>query len=108
MYADDLVLISRSEVGLQGLIDILDDYCKRWRMEVNTDESKIIKFSGNDHYCKTTFFYGEKLIENVINYKYLGLVFNTSGYLVKRYGLVIYQRFKSAFLFRKIYLYRKY
>ena len=45
----------------------------------NTDKTKIIKFSDNDHCCKTTFFYGEKLIENVINYKYLGLVFNEPG-----------------------------
>ena len=79
MYADDLVVIFRSEVGLQGLIDKLGDYCKRWRMEVNTDKTKIIKFSGNGHCCKTTFFYWEKLIENVINYKYLGLVFNAAG-----------------------------
>ena len=79
MYADDLVLISRSEVGLQGLIDKLCDYCKRWRMELNTDKTKIINFSGNGHCCKSTFFYGEKLIENVINYKYLGLVFNAFG-----------------------------
>ena len=79
MYADGLVLISRSEVGLQGLIYKLGDYCNRWRMEVNTDKTKIIKFSGHGHCCKTTFFYGEKLIENVINYKYLGLVFNAAG-----------------------------
>ena len=79
MYADDLVLISRSEVGLQGLIDKLSDYCKRWRMEVNNDKTKILKFSGNGHCRKTTFIYREKLIENVINYKYLGLVFSASG-----------------------------
>ena len=29
MYTDDLVLIFCSEVGLQGLIDNLGDYCKR-------------------------------------------------------------------------------
>ena len=83
MYADDLVLISRSEVGLQGLTDKLCGYCKRRRMEVHIDKMKIIKFSGNGHYlchcCKTTIFYGKKLIENVINYKYLGLVFSASG-----------------------------
>ena len=33
MCADDLVLVSRSEEGLQGLIDKLGDYCKRWRMD---------------------------------------------------------------------------
>ena len=79
MYADDLVLVSRSEEGLQGLIDKLGDYCKRWRMDVNTQKTKTIKFSGNGHKCKTNFFYREKQIENVINYKYLGLVFNAGG-----------------------------
>ncbi|MEW8544065.1 MAG: reverse transcriptase family protein [Candidatus Thiodiazotropha sp.] len=63
MYADDLVLVSRSEVGLQGLIDKLSDYCKRWKMDVNTEKTKILKFSGNGHKCKTSFFYREKLIE---------------------------------------------
>ena len=43
-------------------------------MEVIKDKTKILKFSGNGHCCKTTFFYREKLIENVISYKYLGLV----------------------------------
>ena len=48
-------------------------------MEVNIDKTKVIKFSGNGHKCKTSFYYREKMIENVINYKYLGLVFNASG-----------------------------
>ena len=38
MYADDLVLMSRTEIGLQGLIDKLSDYCKRWKMEVNIEK----------------------------------------------------------------------
>ena len=87
MYADDLVLISRSEIGLQGLINKLSLYCKRWRMEVNIDKTKVIKFSGNGHKCKTHFYYREKMIENVINYKYLGLVFNASGQML----WIIYQ-----------------
>ena len=45
IYADDLVLISRSELGLQGLIDKLSVYCKRWRMEVYNDKTKIMKFN---------------------------------------------------------------
>ena len=48
-------------------------------MDVNTQKTKIIKFSGNGHKCKTKIFYREKQIENVINYKYLGLVFNAGG-----------------------------
>lgn len=79
MYADDIVLISRSEIGLQRLIDRLSDYCTRWKMEVNTDKTKVIKFSGNGHRCKTNFLYRDKLIENVLKYKYLGLEFSSSG-----------------------------
>ena len=46
-------------------------------MEVNIEKMKVLKFSGNDHKCKTNFYYREKMIENVINYKYLG--FNAYG-----------------------------
>ena len=107
MYADDLVLISVLEVGLQGLIDKLGDYCKRWRMEVNTDKTKIIKFSGNGHCCKTTFFYGEKLIENVINYKYLGLVFNAAGTWSNVTDNLSTRGLKALFSLKNIYLHRK-
>ncbi|MCU7800906.1 MAG: reverse transcriptase family protein [gamma proteobacterium symbiont of Lucinoma myriamae] len=79
MYADDLVLISRSEVGLQRLVDRLSEYCCQWKMEVNTDKTKVIKFSGNGHRCKTTFFYKGNPIENVLKYKYLGIEFCSSG-----------------------------
>ena len=40
MYADDLVLMSRTEIGLQGLIDKLSDYCKRWKMEVYIEKKR--------------------------------------------------------------------
>ena len=40
MYADDLVLMSHTEIGLQGLIDKLSDYCKRWKMKVNIEKKK--------------------------------------------------------------------
>ena len=36
MYADDLVLMSLSEVGLQNKLNILNVYCKEWDLEVNT------------------------------------------------------------------------
>ena len=98
MYADDLVLISRSAVGLQGLIDKLSDYCKRCRMGVH--KTKILKFSGNGHCCKTFSFYRENLIENVINYKYLGLGIQCFWHLVQRFEQFIYKRYKGTLLFK--------
>lgn len=36
LYADDLVLLSDDQKGLQNKLDILDKYCKDWCLEINT------------------------------------------------------------------------
>ena len=46
--------------------------------EVNTDKTKVMKFSGNGHRCKTVFRYKSCSVENVIKYKYLGIEFSSS------------------------------
>ena len=73
MYVDELILISRSESGFQALLNRLGNYCKKWRMEVNIEKTKVMKFSGNGHKCKTIFLYNDKPVENVSKYKYLGI-----------------------------------
>ena len=40
MYADDLVLMSRSELGLQILLNTLGKYCRIWRKEVDIEKPK--------------------------------------------------------------------
>ena len=40
MYADDLVLMSRCESGLQILLNRLGEYCRKWRMEVNIEKNQ--------------------------------------------------------------------
>ena len=79
MYEDDLILMSRSETGLQALLDRLGEYCRKWRMEVNIEKTKAMKFSGNGHKCKSTFLYHGEPLENVSKYKYLGIEFCSSG-----------------------------
>ena len=79
MFADDLVLMSRSESGLQIILNRLGEYCRKWRMEVNIEKTKAMKFSGNGHKCKSVFLYNGNSLENVANYKYLGIAFSSSG-----------------------------
>ena len=79
MYADDLLLMSETETGLQRIFDRLEEYCDKWGMEVNTDKTKIMKFSGNGHRCKTVVRYKSYSAENVFKYKYLGTEFSSSG-----------------------------
>ena len=42
LYADDIVLLSQSKVGLQNSLNILHDFCYTWKLKVNTDKSKLV------------------------------------------------------------------
>ena len=44
MYADDIMLISDSEVKLQQMLHRLNLWCARWCLTINTDKSKVIHF----------------------------------------------------------------
>lgn len=44
LYAEDVVLAAPSETLLQRKMDILNDWCKKWRLTVNKDKTKVIHF----------------------------------------------------------------
>ncbi len=44
LYADDIVLIAKSENHLQTMLNTLCDWCKRWRVLINTSKSKCMHF----------------------------------------------------------------
>ena len=80
LFADDLVLLSNTPVGLQRLLDRLVEYCRKWSMQVNTEKSKVMVFSngGTTRRGEAWFFEGKKL-EVVRKFRYLGLLFGSSG-----------------------------
>ena len=43
-YADDIVVISELEVELQKMLDYIHSWCRKWRLKVNTNISKIMHF----------------------------------------------------------------
>ena len=45
LYADDLILISRSPVILQNCLNALGTYCKNWDLTVNIKKSKVMIFN---------------------------------------------------------------
>ena len=45
LYADDAVLFSETVNGLQNALNALESYCKRWKLSLNTDKTKIVVFS---------------------------------------------------------------
>ena len=77
-YADDLVLISKSAVGLQKCIDNLFTCCKTLGLDINTKKTKSIVFNSSGKINKTDFEYDNKPIEKGRSYKYLGITISSS------------------------------
>ena len=78
LFADDVVLLSYTVVGLQRQLDILSNTARRLDLTVNREKSKIVIFRNGGHIASTEkwFYSGEKL-EIVNEYKYLGIIFST-------------------------------
>ena len=51
--------------------DRFASYCKTWRLQINTDKTKIIIFGGNPRSNNTTFTIENENIEVVKEFKYL-------------------------------------
>ena len=77
MYADDLILISETETGLQNQLNKLSEYCKRWKLEVNTAKTKIMIFNRGNNLIKTKFKFNNCL-ENVKIMRYLGFTISAN------------------------------
>ena len=79
MFADDVVLFSESESGLQNALNKLAKYCDDWCLTLNLDKTKVIIFSKSGRLIKRGFVFNNKTIECVQSYKYLGVIFTASG-----------------------------
>lgn len=42
LYADDIALIAPDEISLQKMLDEVGEWCKRWRLIVNKEKTKIL------------------------------------------------------------------
>jgi hypothetical protein len=77
MYADDIVLLASKERDLQRMLDVLDQWCMQWNINVNPSKSEIIHFR-NKAVKETiyTFKSGDINLNVVNGYRYLGLYLN--------------------------------
>ena len=44
LYADDIVIFANNSEQLQGSLNLLSDYCSRWKLTVNVDKTKVMVF----------------------------------------------------------------
>ncbi len=86
LYADDLAILAESEEDLQGMLNVLQTWCQKWRMRVNVRKTKVVHFrTVSQDRTPYKFSFNDDLVECVDKYKYLGIIldehldFNTTA-----------------------------
>ena len=78
-WADDLVMFSDSEIGLQNMLSTLEKYCKENELVINTKKTKCMTFNKTGRLLLRPFYLNNVQLECVRCYKYLGFVITPSG-----------------------------
>ena len=79
LYADDVVLLSDTKSGLDNCLSRLEDFCNMWCIDVNLRKTKVVIFNKSGKLLNYVFKFKGEIIENVQSFKYLGIVFSSSG-----------------------------
>ena len=78
LFADDIVLLSETVVGLQNQLNTLHKSAFRLGLNVNLSKSNIVVFRKGGYLAKKEkWLYGNNEMKVVNSYKYLGVIFST-------------------------------
>ena len=75
--ADDLVLMAKEEMVLQGMIDKLIEIGSCYGMEMNVDKTKVMRISRQP--SPVAIMIDQKQLENVECFQYLGSILTNDG-----------------------------
>ena len=102
LYADDLVLISRSANGLQHNLERLSRTCDEFGMKINLEKTKAMVISKKQK--PINCLVEGRILKQVSNFNYLGVIIDESGRLdkeldnrIRRAGKVSSQLHKAIF-----------
>ena len=79
LWADDLIFLSLSEVGLNNMLHKLSKYNEENGIELNVGKTKCMTFNKTGRLVRRLFKYRDENIESVREYKYLGFLITPSG-----------------------------
>lgn len=78
-YADDDAAMATSALGLQRHLNAMSEYCREWGMTVNVDKTKIVTFEKSKRKGQHRWTYNGKRVEQVKEFKYLGVTLSRNG-----------------------------
>ena len=77
LFADDLLLLAKSQERLQSLVNCVRDYCESSALVINSTKTKVQAFSNFRNFKPTIILDGVEL-EVVQSFKYLGVTFQSN------------------------------
>ena len=105
LYADEIILFGNSPEDLQKSLTILEEYCSKWKLTVNTNKTKIMVFrKGGRLPNDLDFKYNNVSIEIVSKFCYLGVTFTSGGSSFETQKTLSGQALKAVLTLNK-YLY---
>ena len=73
LYADDIVLIAENELNLQGLLNIVENWCNKWQLEINLTKTNFMHVrKKRKARTNVVFKFGSEVVQYCTSYKYLG------------------------------------
>ena len=83
LWADDLFVVSKSEIGLQNAINHVSEFYDSLGLQLNTKKTKILIFNKSGKVLSGyKFFLDGALLEVADHYQYLGVKLKPSGSLI--------------------------
>ena len=88
---------------MQSALNAVFEYCNNWSLKVNTEKTKVVIFSRGKVRRYKEFRFGNKIIDIIYDYVYLGTSFNYNGTFHKAMSKQVLQAKRATFaLLRKI------
>lgn len=78
-YADDIVLVAKNRDAIVDMMGTFRRFLRDRKLELSADKTKILVFNKKGRERKEIWKWGDKDIEEVHTFKYLGFMFNRGG-----------------------------
>jgi hypothetical protein len=63
IYADDTVIMSESKEDMLNQLNVFNDVCKKWKLKVNAEKSKVLVLSNGRLPANLKFTYNNRDLE---------------------------------------------
>ena len=100
LYADDTIVMADSAEELQLALHAVSTYCTKWKLKINVNKTKIIKFAKRKSPTPHIFKLNGENVEVVDEYVYLGTTISSNGRYAKAIDKQVLQAQRALFVIK--------